>query len=302
MVNKPRRPADSDTLCRVRRIGNPSYIRVAGRIVMVVLWTLGLAESLPAQDPEVHYLHHGVMPPGAIGSLQLARGGPLPGFLQPVEIKAPYGALISLAVAGQFDKPEPAPARLGLLIAPVYRIRVTGIPRHPGEEVFPTVEIIDRLYTPKGQERRFAIPIELTQEDLEMALEGKFVTRVIYLEDPQRALPVRSEPDAQNWFEAGPGRDPLAVADQLGRPVAIVRLGGRMPVNPQEPELDFLNGCPPLEKYASRIKILKPPPRREPPEAGPPAATPPQAAPPSPPSETKIVPPEAPMVPERPQP
>ena len=46
------------------------------------------------------------MPPGAIGSLQLQRGGPLPGFFQPVEIKAPFGALISLAVDGQFDEPQ----------------------------------------------------------------------------------------------------------------------------------------------------------------------------------------------------
>jgi len=130
----------------------------------------------------------------------------LPGYFQPVEIKAPQGALVSLAVAGTFDGPKPAPRRTGFLIGQVYRMRVTNIHLHPGMEVFPTIEVTDRLYPPRGQETRFAIPIELTQEDLELALQGKFVTRVIYLEDPRRALPVAEDPQRQEWFEIGPGR------------------------------------------------------------------------------------------------
>ncbi len=78
---------------------------------MLVLAWLGWAATLPAQQPNVHYLHHGVMPPGAIGSMQLERGGPLPGYYQPVEIKAPPGASISLAVDRQFDDSQAARAR-----------------------------------------------------------------------------------------------------------------------------------------------------------------------------------------------
>jgi hypothetical protein len=267
MVHKLRRPATGMARCRDR---------VAGVTARVAILVLGMAAALPAQEPGVHYLHQGLMPPGAIGSQQLRRGGPLPGFFQPVEIQAPYGVMISLAVGGEFEKPQAAPVRAGLLIAPVYRFRVSNIPRHPGEEVFPTVEVTDRLYTPRGQERRFAIPIVLTQQDLELALDGKFVTRVIYVEDPHAALAVQGNPQAQNWFEVPPGSDPLAVADQLGRPVAILRLGGRLPIDPQTPEVDFLAGCPPLEKYPPRIKILKPPPKTKPVPEAPPAAAPPQ--------------------------
>jgi hypothetical protein len=170
----------------------------------------------------------------------------LPGFFQPVEIKAPSGALVSLATTGQFDQPQKAPRRAGLLIGQVYRLRVMNIPRNAGMEVFPTVEVIDRLYAPQGQQQRFAIPVELTLEDLELALAGKFVTRVIYLEDPNCALPVRDDPGAQSWFEVGPKRDPLATADALGRPVAILRLGARVPGRHESPEASFLFGCPPF--------------------------------------------------------
>ena len=229
---------------------------------MVVLAMLGLTATLSAQEaPDVHYLHHGTMPPGAIGSMQLVRGGPVHGFFQPVEIRAPSGVSISLAEEGYFSEPNPAPLGVGLLIGQVYRIRVMGIPLQPGVEVFPTVEVIDRLYTPQGRERRFPIVIELTEEDLRFASEGKFVTRVIYLEDPRSALPVREDPDRQTWFEVPRGADPLAVADQLGRPMAILRLGARLPDHTTAPSMGFLFGCPPFERYDPGVKILPQPPK-----------------------------------------
>ena len=149
-----------------------------------------LSSSGLAQQPGVHYYHQGAMPPGAIGSQQLQRGGPLPGYYQPVEIKAPSGAAISLAVDGQFEEPRKGLRKAGLLIGSVYRLRVTDIPLAEGQEVFPTIEVIDRLFTPLGQEHRFSIPVELSEEDLKLALAGKFVTRVIYWKIP--AMPCRS--------------------------------------------------------------------------------------------------------------
>ena len=213
---------------------------------MVVLWCLGGATALWAQSPPVHYLHHGVMPPGAIGSQQLQRGGPLPGFFQQVEIKAPPGALISLAVDHHFEPLQSAPRKVGCLIGAVYRLRVTNIRQAEGVEVFPTIEIIDRLYAPADQQRRFAIPIDITEEDLKLANDGKFVTRVIYLEDTRQALPARDNPQSQTWFEAAPGQDPLAVADGLGRPVAILRLGGRLPDQGEMSDAGFFYGSPPF--------------------------------------------------------
>jgi hypothetical protein len=225
-------------------------VKVAGRMVMLAVICLGVPSALRAQSPPVHYLHHGAMPPGAIGSRQLQRGGPLPGFFQPVEIKAPQGALVSLAVCGDFETPLPAPRKAGLLIGAVYRLRVINIHLAEGLEVFPTIEVVDRLYTPADQQGRFAIPVDITEEDLKLASSGKFVTRVIYLEDPRQALPARDNLPAQNWFEATPGQDPLAVADGLGRPVAILRLGARLPDQSQEHDPAFWYGSPPFMAMA----------------------------------------------------
>ena len=248
-------------MIRMHRCTAPEASASCGRVVgisarvVAVLWLQTAA--LLAQQPNVHYLHQGVMPPGAIGSRQLQRGGPLPGYLQPVEIKAPPGALVSLAAEGRFEPAEPTPQVVGMLIGAVYRLKVTHIVGAEGMEVFPTVEVIDRTYPPRGQELHFPIPLQLTLEELRMALAGQFVTRVIYLEHPRNALPAREDPEEHRWFDAGPRRDPLAVADTLGRPVAILRMGGRLPDDPQEVNDQFLFGSPPLVRF--------PPPRQPPP-------------------------------------
>ena len=73
------------------------------------------------------------------------------------------------------------------------------------------------LYPPPGLALRYPIPIELTQDELELAARGAFVTRVIYIEDPQQALPIsRKASDEQPWVEAPPGEDPLVTADRQG--------------------------------------------------------------------------------------
>jgi hypothetical protein len=213
--------------------------------LLILILILITAAQTSAQE-KVHLLHAGKMPPGAIGAQQLARGGPLAGYFQPIEIKAPKGAMVSLAIDQQFSAPQRTPLTVAMLVAPVYRLRVTEIPNHIGEEVYPTVEVINRIYPPVGEEFRFPIPIELTQTELEMALAGKFITRVVYLEDPQQALPMARAPESeQSYFEVRPTDDPLEVADRLGRPVAIVRIGGRLP-DTTGPDERFLYGSPPV--------------------------------------------------------
>jgi hypothetical protein len=127
-----------------------------------------------------------------------------------------------------------------------------------GVEVFPTIELIDRLYPPAGQECRFPIPIDITEDDLKLAASGKFVTRVIYVEDPQKAYPAAENLQTQAWFEASSGEDPLAVADGMGRPVAILRLGARQPIQGHESDPAFFFGSPCFAALPSNLSPAQP--------------------------------------------
>ena len=80
---------------------------------------------------------------------------------------------------------------------------------------------------------------------------------MIYLEDKNKALPTAEIDHSQTWFEAGPGQDPLAAADALGRPVAILRIGGRLP--DANPNANFFFGSPPYVPYAAPAEEIPKP-------------------------------------------
>lgn len=240
----------STTVRRLRRIAS-LQATVAGRLRLVAtLSVLGAATAL-AQGPAKHSLHAGAIPPGAIGSQRLLRGGPLSGYTQPTEIRVPAGVMVGMAVDGQFTAPELDNPLVGLMVGHVYRFRVANLFDRPGVELYPTVEIIDRLYPPPGAALEFPVPIDITAEDLELAAQGHYVTRVIYVEDPSQALPVTEVDGHTAWYEAGDGEDPLEVADFAGRPIAILRLGGR-DLNQATGQGFATYGCPPLVDYGRK--------------------------------------------------
>ena len=146
--------------------------------------------------------------------------------------RAPEGALISLACEGGFTEPQREKPLAGMLIGQVYRLKVVEHSESTkGEEVFPTIEVIDRLYPPPGQAARFPIPIELTQEELEMRprrpLRAAGDLRRRAADGPARP---RRCPASSGTSKSRPDDDAMEVADRLGRPMAILRMGSRVPL------------------------------------------------------------------------
>jgi len=169
---------------------------------------------------------------------------PIQGYFQPVSIRTPEGTSLACVAAGQFSERLPSPHQIGLLVGCDYRLRITGIPFHSGKELFPTLTLLARTYPPQGQEIDFPIIVNLTLEDLELALAGRYITRVIYLENPNAALPIHPGSDEQISHDIR-GGDPIAVAATRGLPVAIVRIGGRVPPNNGTLNPEFCFGSPP---------------------------------------------------------
>ncbi|RMF44198.1 MAG: DUF11 domain-containing protein [Planctomycetota bacterium] len=205
--------------------------------------------------PHVYYPQDARQVPGSIGAAQVARGLPGMGSFQPVSLRGPAGLKIALAQDGALLPLLDAPVNVGMIVGAVYRFQVGGIPLRPGAELYPTLEIIDHVHAPAERAHRFPVPVVLTREDLELALRGALITRVIYLEDSDIADPEKVDPEFQITTTVGPEENALQVADQLGRPVAILRIGSRLP--PQHGDLhSFLFGSPPWVP-------LPVPPRRE---------------------------------------
>ena len=209
------------------------------------------SQPILAQERTLHYFQDAGLPPGELGRSQLQRFSALRGYFQPVECSVPAGATLALAVDGTFATPVPTGLRVGLLIGPVYRLKISNVRFYEDREVFPTIEVIQRLYPPEGQAERFPIPIQFIQEELELALAGNYITRVIYLEDSGKALPYQQAKGQQHVYQVRPHEDPLRIADDLGRPMAIIRMGSRLPLT-SAPDDQFMFGRPPILKLRPR--------------------------------------------------
>ncbi len=199
---------------------------------------LGIAATTCAQNPGLRDRSvPGVVPVGIAPATS-------PGMVfQPVQIRAPEGTRIAFARGTDFVESTPAPKSLGLGVGSVYRFRIENIPYYEGAEVYPSLEIVDRTFPPENRKAQFPVIVDITQEDLELALSGKFVTRVVYLENPFTALPVREAAGTLSQ-DVGVGADPMSIAQTLGRPVAIVRIGGRLP-DFRKPDPAYFFGSPP---------------------------------------------------------
>lgn len=169
------------------------------------------------------------VPPGIAGQMALQAGKAGPNDFQPVRVKLPSTGTVTF-FDGTPNRPIDlaTPAQAGLLVGRMYRLRVTDMPEFPKAEFYPSIELVDRLHPPPGQAERFPVEIELYPEEFLGADHGRMVTKVVYLEQPNRVQTQHLNGE-KRVTDLPPAQNALAEADELGRPIAIVRLGGRTP-------------------------------------------------------------------------
>jgi uncharacterized repeat protein (TIGR01451 family) len=73
----------------------------------------------------------------------------------------------------------------------------------------------------------FPAVIRVTEDDLNLIAAGGMVNKIVYLEDPDTAIPEESKPDQPIERTALRGDDAMALARSRGRIVAVWRLGSR---------------------------------------------------------------------------
>lgn len=219
-----------------------------------------------AQNAGSHYLHRPSLPTGELASFYRLSGADLT-QAQPVAWKLPKGVRAGVAAPGgyvfnaQIDESEARFPWLANAFAlqpgRVYRFQLTDIPFNPDRALYPTLELIGRLNPPTGREWEFPIEIELPQADLELALQGNLVTRVVFLENSENARPLDADRSTADLTVEVPNNyDPVAVAASKGRVLAILRVGSRAPVDLPNAENSFYFGLPPFALAPSSLGPL----------------------------------------------
>lgn len=133
-----------------------------------------------------------------------------------------------VSAPGAFDsQPLVTPVRYNFPQMAIYRLKLTNIPGRAGIELYPTLEVGPTLPRSEAFLAHNAIPVQLTEEDLDQVLSGNFVTKVIYLPDPQFQQLALAGVDTLVSTRLDPGVDPVVEADRRGAILAIVRLGNK---------------------------------------------------------------------------
>lgn len=128
--------------------------------------------------------------------------------------------------SGMFDSsPLVMPGRQNFPQGAIYRLKLTNIPDRPGVELYPTLEVAPVTPRTDAYLAHSPIPIQFTDEDLDQVLAGNFVTKVIYLPDPEFQEATLSGVAELVSTRLDPGVDPISEADRRGAILAILRVG-----------------------------------------------------------------------------
>jgi len=110
-----------------------------------------------------------------------------------------------------------------------YRFQISDIPGAGGTVLYPSIEVRGSLVPRPGltDVSKHPVPIALTELDLARVLEGRLVTKIYYLEDPEKAAPVSGAPGEALEGTASTEEDAIKEARGRGRPMLIFRVGER---------------------------------------------------------------------------
>jgi len=157
-------------------------------------------------------------------------GGPSAGMTSQIAFVAPEGMTVAWDVGapGQFDsQPLVCPGRYNFPQGAIYRLKLSNISGRPGVELYPTLEVGPVMPRTEAFLAHNAIPVQFTEEDFDQVLSGNFVTKVIYLPDPEFQELALAGVETLVSTRLDPGVDPVVEADRRGAILAIVRLGNK---------------------------------------------------------------------------
>lgn len=129
---------------------------------------------------------------------------------------------------GTFDsEPMVVPGRQNFAQGGVYKLKLTNIDGREGIELYPSLELGPTTPRTAAYLAHAAIPVKFTEEDLDQVLAGNFVTKVIYIPDPEFQELAAADVDTLVSTRLDPGVDPIVEADRRGAILAIIRLGNK---------------------------------------------------------------------------
>jgi hypothetical protein len=201
-------------------------------VVAIAVATVGCKVPCKQNLPPAEMLAHpgpGVDGPGP-GVMMYQPGIPNANMTSQIAFVGPEGlsVLWDVMAPGHFDsEPLVCPGRQNFPQGAIYQLKISNIPGRPGVELYPTMEVGPAMPRSEAFLAHNAIPVQFTEEDFDQVLSGNFVTKVIYLPDPEFQELAVAGVETLVSTRLDPGVDPIVEADRRGAILAIVRVGNK---------------------------------------------------------------------------
>lgn len=143
-----------------------------------------------------------------------------------IRFMGPEGMQIGWQVPnGYAENQLTAPGRYNFNQGYIYRLKLTAIPGREGPALYPTLQVYPTHPATEAYLSHNSVPIVLTDEDMQQVDSNNFVTKVIYLPDPQHQDLAIPGAEVLVSTRLDPGIDPIAEADRRGTIMAVLRMG-----------------------------------------------------------------------------
>ncbi|MDR3181986.1 MAG: hypothetical protein LBT89_03550, partial [Planctomycetaceae bacterium] len=131
-------------------------------------------------------------------------------------------------IPGTFDsEPFICPATHDFGQGHIYRLKLTNVPNQPGKELYPTLEIAPTSARTQAFLAHSSIPIEFTDNDFDQVFSGNYITKVVYLPNPDFQGIAMSGVGTLVNTQLQPGVDPIVEASKRGSILAVIRMGNK---------------------------------------------------------------------------
>ena len=141
------------------------------------------------------------------------RPAPGPTSLLHVRFLGPQGMHATFYQGRPDGREFPAPVTVGMRTGYVYRVKLSGMAKYPGVNLYPTLEIRGCVQLPpRMNPADYPAPVVFTDDDVDKALRGGLITKVVYLENPNRAASVTWKQDEPPERTLQATEDPWAKA------------------------------------------------------------------------------------------
>ncbi len=200
---------------------------------------------------------------GMNGADPSGMGGPGSQMTSQVQFLGPDGMIINYDVSahGMFDsEPLTCPGVHNFAQGAVYRLKLSNVPSLPGRDLYPTIEIAPTFARTQAFLAHNMVPVEFTDNDFDQVSAGNFITKVVYLPNPEFQSIATAGVGTLVNTQLEPGVDPIVEAENRGAILAVIRIGNKdlsmeaiQMQQMQEPGIDTSQYAPANDPYAQSL-------------------------------------------------